>query len=135
MSKPDVGVFLVSVIYNSNTWNATNGGIQSIDMDYGGEPLEHYAGDDVYPRYQALVRKRLEVNVGVDYISPATAQGVVSSVVFVIRMADNSTKMITCSNMKLVRLTHNQSEGVAGGIRLRLVHESLDGQTNPVSVM
>jgi hypothetical protein len=135
MAKPLVPVFVKSVTWNSNTWDANGGGLQSVDLDIGGEPLEHHSGDDIYARFQAIVRKRCEINVGVDYVSPATVEGAVASLVFILKMADLTTlKTVTCTKMKLARISLNQSEGVAGGTRLRFIHESDNGQDEPITV-
>jgi hypothetical protein len=132
---PDVPVFLVSVAWNSNTWNAATGGIQAIDFEKGGEPLPHWAGDDILPRWQAWVRQLVDITVTVDYVAPSTAEGTKASLVFVLRMADETTvKTVTITNMKLVRMSLSQSEAVAGSTRLRFVHESDDGQSDPVTV-
>lgn len=139
MAKPDVGVFLRSVVWTATggtkTWNATTGGIQSIDFDKGGEPLAHWAGDDILPRWQSFVRQMVDITIGFDFVDPDIVEGQKGTLTFVIVLADlTTTKTIACTNMKLVRITHSQSEAVAGNMRCRFVHESDDGVSDPVSV-
>lgn len=134
MSKPNVPVFVSSVTWNSNTWNAETGGLQSVDFEIGSEPLEHWSGDDIYPRFVALVRKRAEIIVTVDHHRTAVTQGVKATLVFILKMADlTTTKTISLTNMKLCRVTLSQSEGVAGGTRLSFRYESDNGISEPVS--
>lgn len=135
-AAPNVGVFLVSVGWNSITWNAATGGIQSIDFDKGGEPLAHWSGDDVLPRFQAFVRQMVDITISVDDVSPDITEGVMSDLVFVIKFGDlTTTRTVTVTNMKLVRVTYSQSEANAGNYRLRFVHVSSNGASDPVSVV
>lgn len=135
MAKPDAGVFLRSVTWNSNTWNATQGAIQSIDFDKGGEPLSFWSGDNILPVWQSFVRQMVDITIG--FTSPRLdiVEGEKASLVFVLVLADLTTiKTVTVTNMKLVRLTYNQSEATAGSCRARFVHESENGTTDPVTI-
>lgn len=135
MAKALLTVFLRSVVWNGKTWSATTGGIQSIDFDLGGEPLTHWSGDNILPTYQAFVRQNLDITIGFDYVDPDIVEGEKADLVFVLVLADlTTTKTITCKDMKLVRLTHSQSEANAGTMRARFVHENDTGTEAPVTV-
>ena len=134
-ARPEVGVFLQSASWNGTTWDAADGGIQGVDDDRGSEMLAHWAGSDIYPRLNVRVREQLEITLSVDDASPDIQEGDMSDLVFVMLMGDLTTqRTVTAKNMKLARLTHSQSEANAGNYRLRFVHESDDGVSNPVSV-
>ena len=63
MAAPQVGVFLQSVTWGSLSLDANAGGIQSIDFSKAGEPLAHWSGDDILPRFQSFVRQLCDITI------------------------------------------------------------------------
>ena len=135
MAAPQVGVFLQSVTWGSLSLDANAGGIQSIDFSKAGEPLAHWSGDDILPRFQSFVRQLCDITISTDDVSPDIVEGEMNDLVFIIKMGDLTTlRTVTAVNMKLVSITLSQSEASAGTYRLRWVHESADGVTDPITV-
>jgi hypothetical protein len=137
VAKPDVPLYVVSVAWNSQTLNAAGGGLQGFRITSGGQEVEHWAGDDLTPRFVVAVRSGCEIVITMDYVSLASSSWTPnqkSDMVIVVKMADlTTTKTITISDMKLISISSSNQQATPGSMDARFKHESDDGSANPVA--
>lgn len=127
MAKPEVTIYLVSVLFNSITWNEANGGPQGINLEYGGTNIPFRSGNDLFPVFNPVVDKELAITIELSEFLEEIKAGTKSDLVIKIQKPDESQVTITYANMVFVGSTASQPRAQYSTRTLRFVYEAAAG--------
>ena len=96
--------------------------------------LEDGTGDDLYSPFVVVVNRKLPVFISLRDVNPAIVQGTVDDlVVIVTNKGSTVTRTIPFADMMFVGSGLTGQRNTPFENELRFVHESTDGQTNPLT--
>lgn len=127
-----VTYYVDSVVWNSVTYNCTNGGPLEVRIDHEGEPLEDRSGCDNYTTFLVVVNKMLQVILRIREVKYVGALGTKSDMTITLK-TKTGTVSIACPDMVLIKAGMSQGRAQPGECELTWRHESDDGTSNPLS--
>jgi hypothetical protein len=129
--KPNVSIYLLSIQYNGITWDATNGGPQNLNYDYGGVNLPFRSSNDIFPVFNPVIDKDFGITFELSEFHEEIKSGKKSDMVVIIQKPDETTISATYKNMIFVGCTGTQPRGNYATRTLRFVYEAAEGAQGP----
>lgn len=124
---------IVSIAWNGNTWNATNGGPLGFSLGHPGRTILDRTADDQYSPCVIIPEKDIQLSIRLRQISLLDVPGAAKSdVVIVIKVAGrpDTTYTLTVHDMVLADPHSGLQRSVPGEMTLNFVHEhGTDGIT------
>lgn len=117
--------------FDSFSWDNTVGGPVKIEYESGGEELLDRVADDFQPTAVHIINGATHASLTLrdnDFIT--IAPGTKSDLTFT--LTGKSTVNKTIPDMVFVKVTSSADKATLGNSVLNFVHESADGQTNPI---
>lgn len=121
---------IVSVTFNSVTYNATTGGPLGITFDHRGDTILDRTADDIYSPAVIMPERNIMAGFRMRQLFLAEVPGATkSNLVFVLTSAGRPTAnyTLTFSDMVLADVSSSLQRSIPGEVALSFVHEHSSG--------
>ena len=123
-----------SVVWNGNTWTASDGGIIECSYNHSGSVNEFRVGDQVWPTVIATTDKHCTASVILREVGQEIdLDETVDDLVLTIAGRAGDVPIITIKSVMLIDVSASQRRSEWGAVILSFLHQSQDGTTVPIS--
>jgi len=121
-----------SIVWNSNTFTAADGGPLRLRYNHTGNPVKDRTGDDLYARVVHVVDRDLTITATLRDVKQTDNLAGSSNLVAILEEPSGDVTM-TFAAMTLDGISGTQDRAVLGESEWSFSHASSDGSTNPIT--